>query len=67
MIKGLLEKIFYVEVFLEQYNASTKNKAIIIKQTVKTFNQLQTVGIKKNNYKLIKKKSPKIEQVYALT
>ena len=46
----------------------TKNKAIIKKQIVKTFNQLQTVGIIKNNYKLIKKKkSQKIEQVDALT
>ena len=63
-----LEKVFYVEVFLEQFNVSTKNKAIIKKHIVKTFNQLQTAGIIKNNYKLIKKKkSQKIEQVDALT
>lgn len=62
-----LEKVFYVEVFLEQFNLSTKNKAIIKKQIVKTFNQLQTAGIIKNNYKLVKKKSQKIEQVDALT
>ena len=34
---------------------------------VKIFYQLQTAGIIKNNYKLIKKKSQKIEQVDALT
>ena len=62
-----LEKVFYVEVFLEQFNVPTKTKAIIKKQIVKTFNQLQTAGIIKNNYKLIKKKSHKIEQVDALT
>lgn len=45
----------------------TKNKAIIKKQIVKVFNQLQTAGIIKNNYKSIKKKSQKIEQVDALT
>lgn len=45
----------------------TKNKAIIKKQMVKIFYQLQTAGIIKNNYKLIKKKSQKIEQVDALT
>lgn len=44
----------------------TKNKAIINKQIIKTFNQLQTAVIIKNNYKLIKK-SQKIEQVDALT
>ena len=43
----------------------TKNKAIIKKQIVKTFNQLQMAGIIKNNYKLIKK-SQKIEQVDVL-
>ena len=63
-----LEKVFYVEVFLEQFNVPTKNKAIIKKHIAKTFNQLQTAGIIKNNYKLIKKKkSQKIEQVDALT
>ena len=65
--KVSLEKVFYVEVFLEQFNVSTENKAIIKKHIVKTFNQLQTAGIIKNNYKLIKKKSHKIEQVDALT
>ena len=65
--KVSLEKVFYVEVFLEQFNVSTENKAIIKKHIVKTFNQLQTAGIIKNNYKLIKKKSQKIEQVDALT
>lgn len=54
-----LVKVFYVEVFLEQFNVSTKNKAIIKKQIVKTFNQLQTVGIIKNHYKFIKKKITK--------
>ena len=44
----------------------TKNKAIIKKQIVKTFNYLQTAGIIKNNYKLIKK-SQRIEQVDVLT
>jgi hypothetical protein len=37
----------------------TKNKAIIKKQIVKVFNQLQTAGIIKNNYKLIKKNHKK--------
>ena len=46
---------------------STKNKAIIKKQIVKTFNQLQTARIIKNNYKLVQKKSQKIEQIDALT
>ena len=57
--KVSLEKVFYVEVFLEQFNVSTENKAIIKKHIVKTFNQLQTAGIIKNNYKLIKKKITK--------
>ena len=64
--KVSLEKVFYVEVFLEQFNVPTKNKAIIKKQIVKTFNYLQTAGIIKNNYKLIKK-SQRIEQVDVLT
>ena len=53
--KVSLEKVFYVEVFLDQFNVPTKNKAIIKKQIVKTFNYLQTAGIIKNDYKLIKK------------
>ena len=64
--KVSLEKVFYVEVFLEQFSVPTKNKAIIKKQIVKTFNYLQTAGIIKNNYKLIKK-SQQIEQVDLLT
>ena len=33
-----LEKVFYVEVFLEQFNISTSKKAIIKKHIVKIFN-----------------------------
>ena len=61
-----LEKIFYVKVFLEQFNISTSKKAIIKKRIVKIFNQLQKVGIIKNHYIVIKK-SQQIEQVDALT
>lgn len=61
-----LEKVFYVEVFLEQFNVSTSKKAIIKKHIVKIFNQLQMVGIIKNYYRLIKK-SEQIEEVDTLT
>lgn len=61
-----LEKVFYVEVFLEQFNVSTKKKAAIKKHIVKVFSQLQMVGIIKNHYRLIKK-SQQIEQVDKLT
>lgn len=54
-----LEKVFYVEVFLEQFNVPTKDKTIIKKQTIKIFNHLQTARILKNNYKLIKKNRKK--------
>lgn len=61
-----LEKVFDVEIFLEQFNISTSKKAIIKKHIVKIFNQLQMVGIIKNHYKLIKK-SQQIEEVDTLT
>ena len=61
-----LEKVFYVEVLLEQFNVSTSKKSTIKKHIVKIFNQLQMLGIIKNNYKLIKK-SQQIEQVDKLT
>ena len=61
-----LEKVFYVEVFMEQFNISTSKKAIIKKHIVKIFNQLQMVGIIKNHYRLIKK-SEQIEEINKLT
>lgn len=61
-----LEKVFYVEVFLKQFNVSTSKKAIMKKHIVKIFNQLQIFGIIKNHYRLIKK-SQQIEQVDTLT
>ena len=62
----LLEKVFYLEVFLEQFNISTSKRAIIKKDIVKAFNQLQTAGIIKNYYRLIKK-SRQIQEVDTLT
>ena len=50
-----LEKVFYVKVFLEQFNLSTSKKARIKKHIVKIFNQLQMVGNIKNHYRLIKR------------
>ena len=61
-----LKKVFYVEVFLDQFNISTSKIAIIKKHIVKVFNQLQTAGIIKNHYKLIKK-SQQIQEVDTLT
>jgi hypothetical protein len=57
-----LEKVFYVEVFLEQFNVPTKDKTIIKKQIIKIFNHLQTARILKNNYKLIKKNRKKLNK-----
>jgi len=61
-----LEKVFYVEIFLEQFNISTSKKAVIKKDIVKIFSQLQMDGIIKNHYKVVKK-SKQIEEVSALT
>ena len=61
-----LKKVFYVEVFLDQFNISTSKRSIIKKDIVKVFNQLQTAGIIKNYYKLIKK-SQQIQEVDTLT
>ena len=61
-----LKKVFYVEVFLDQFNISTTKRSIIKKDIVKVFNQLQTAGIIKNYYKLIKK-SQQIQEVDTLT
>ena len=61
-----LKKVFYVEVFLDQFNISTSKKSIIKKDIVKVFNQLQTAGIIKNHYRLIKK-SQQIQEVDTLT
>ena len=58
--------MFYVEVFIQQFNIPTSKKAVIKKHIVKIFNQLQIVRIIKNHYKLIKK-SEQIEQVDTLT
>ena len=61
-----LEKVFYVKFFLEQFNIPISKKAIIKKDIVKTFNQLQIDGIIKNYYKVVKK-SKQIEEVNTLT
>lgn len=61
-----IEKIFYVQVFLEQFNISTSKKTIVKKHIVEIFNQLQRIGIIKNHYTLIKK-SQRIQQVDRLT
>jgi len=61
-----LKKVFYVEVFLDQFNISTSKRSIIKKDIVKVFNQLQTAGVIKNYYKLIKK-SQQIQEVDTLT
>jgi len=61
-----LEKVFYVEIFLEQFNISKSKITVIKKDIVKTFNQLQMDGIIKNHYKVVKK-SKQIEEVSSLT
>lgn len=61
-----LEKVFYIEVFLEQFNISTSKKAVIKKDIVKTFSQLQMCGIIKNYYRVVKK-SKQIKEVDTLT
>lgn len=61
-----LEKVFYVEVFLQQFNTSASQKALIKKNIVKTFNQLQIIGSIKKHYRLIKK-SQQVKEVNALT
>lgn len=60
-----LEKVFYVEIFLEQFNISKSKKAFIKKDILKTFSQLQMDGIIKNHYKVVKK-SKQIEEVSTL-
>lgn len=60
------EKVFYLEVFLEQFSVPTSKKAIIPKYIVKILNQFQMVRILKNHSRLIKK-SEQIEQVDRLT
>lgn len=60
-----LKKVFYVEVFLEQFNISTSKRAIIKNHILKVFNQLQIDGIIKNHYILIKK-SQQIQEVATL-
>ena len=61
-----LEKVFYVEVFLQQFNIPTSQKALIKKNIVKIFNQLQMIGSIKKHYRLIKK-SQQVQEVNALT
>ena len=61
-----LKKVFYTEVFLGQFNVSKSKRSIIKKDIVKVFNQLQTAGIIKNHYRLIKK-SQQIQEVNTLT
>jgi hypothetical protein len=61
-----LEKVFYVEAFLEQFSISTSQKAIIKKYIVEIFNQLQMVRFIKKHYRLVKK-SEQLEQVDTLT
>lgn len=61
-----LKKVFYVEVFLDQFNVSTSKIALIKKDIVRVFSQLQTAGVINNHYILIKK-SQRIEKVDKLT
>lgn len=61
-----LKKVFYVGVFLDQFNISTSKRSLIKKDIVKVFNQLQTAGVIKNHYILIKK-SQRIQEVDTLT
>jgi|AntRauTorckE5430_2_1112549.scaffolds.fasta_scaffold05904_4 hypothetical protein len=56
-----LEKVFHAELFLQHFNVSASKKANIKKTVVKLFDQLQSVGIIKNHYKLIKKSNLTIE------
>lgn len=49
-----LKKVFYVQVLLEQFNISKSKKAVIKKDIVRTFSQLQMGGIIKNYYRVIK-------------
>ena len=61
-----LKKVFYLEAFLDQFNISTSKRAIIKNDIVRVFNQLQTAGIIKNHYRLIKK-FQQIQEVDTLT
>ena len=61
-----LKKVFYVGVFLDQFNISTSKRSRIKKDIVRVFNQLQTAGVIKNHYILIKK-SQRIQDVDTLT
>ena len=62
-----LKKVFYAEVFLAQFNLSTRKKTAIKKHIVKVFSQLERAGIIKNQYSVIKKKSQQTEQADKLT
>lgn len=61
-----LEKVFYTEIFLQQFNLSTQKKAQIKNSIVFRFNELEMSNIVENRYVVIKK-SGKIEQVDTLT
>lgn len=61
-----LEKIFYVEVFLDQFNVPTKKKRQIKQLIVEAFNQLQKEKLIQNKLNVVKK-SGEIKQVNTLT
>lgn len=61
-----LEKVFYVEIFLNQFNVSTHTLAQIKRMIIEMFNELKIYGLIRNQYKLVKK-SGQIEQVDKLT
>ena len=50
-----LEKVFYIEIFMQRFNLSKSKKTTIKKNIVEIFSQLQVAGIIKNDYRLIKK------------
>jgi hypothetical protein len=61
-----LEKVFYVQIFIEQFKVPTQKKTQIKKYIVEIFHQLQVFGLIKKNYTLVKK-SGQIKQVDTLT
>jgi hypothetical protein len=61
-----LEKVFYIEVFLNQFHVSKQKKTQIKTSIIILLNKLQMSGLIKKHYKLIKK-SRKILQVDKLT
>ena len=65
MSQNSLEKVFYVKVFLDQFNVPQQKKAQLKKLISRTFKELQDSQLIQNQFQLITK-SGKIQQINQL-